>query len=236
MLDTSEADIRYARLLPRVQALVFDLFLYVVAITVLVVLASIATTELLTQTSAGTLVLFLVAYEPFMVWRFGGTLGHMRYNLRVVSDETGQNPTLLGSLARWFVKSLFGVLSFFLMAFTKRHQAFHDAASRTTVQVRDLGVADPHDFVAARTEPIEPGDVSRARRLIVIAAYEGVLFLAVSLASVPFISDACVYQDICSDDENLLFTLIGGGWIVAGGAILVLGWKGRLWGARSGVA
>jgi uncharacterized RDD family membrane protein YckC len=236
MLAISDPVILYARLLPRAKALVFDLFLYVVAITLLVIVASVATTALLTRSSAITLVLFLISYEPFMVWRFGGTLGHMRYNLRVVSDKTGQNPSLVGSLARWFVKGLLGILSFFFMALTQRHQALHDALSRTTVQVREASSADPDHFVLARTGPVGPADVSRLRRSMAIVVYEAVLFGVVSIASIPFVSDACVYQDICSDGENLFFTVLGAVWLLAAGSILVVGWKGRLWGARSRVA
>jgi uncharacterized RDD family membrane protein YckC len=48
------------------------------------------------------LVLFL--YEPVLVWRLGGTIGHRAMNLRVVDNRTQGNVSLLKALARFGVK------------------------------------------------------------------------------------------------------------------------------------
>jgi len=89
----------------------------------------------------------VIFYEPAMVARFGGTLGHWALNLRVVDDRTGGNPTLIKAIGRLPLKLFLGGFSFLTMSFTKRHQALHDLATATTVQIRDPSKAKPHHFV-----------------------------------------------------------------------------------------
>jgi uncharacterized RDD family membrane protein YckC len=235
MTIQSENTIRYARLLPRVRALVVNLAVYVLAIAVFVMGASLVSSNTALRINLAVLVAFLLLYEPILVWRYGGTWGHMRYNLRVVSDRTGGNPTLATSFVRCMVKGTFGGLSLFFMALTRRHQALHDSVSRTTVQVRDPGTVRDDYFVAARTEPVGPADVSGRRRLGIVVVYELALVLFVAIAIDPFVSEACLYEDRCTEGEDLLYAILGVAWTLAAGGILVLGWKGRLWGARTRV-
>ena len=89
----------------------------------------------------------LFLYEPVMIaWR-GSTLGHLAFNLKVVDDHTGGNPSFAKALGRLPLKSLLGVFTFVSMSFSRRHQAFHDMITGTTVQVRDPGRALPQHFV-----------------------------------------------------------------------------------------
>lgn len=46
------------------------------------------------------------------------------------------------------------------------------------------------------------------------------------------LSDACVYSDVCSQSDNVLGGLLGLGWFAAVLAILVLAWRGQLFGCR----
>jgi uncharacterized RDD family membrane protein YckC len=89
-------------------------------------------------------VLFL--YEPTLVSRFGGTLGHMFQNLRVVDSRTGGNVPFWKAVVRFWLKAVLGVFSFLSMAFTKRHQAIHDLLTASTVQIRDPEKAKPHHY------------------------------------------------------------------------------------------
>jgi uncharacterized RDD family membrane protein YckC len=224
---------RYARLLPRVKALVFDLFLYVLATLTFVLVIAPTDTDLILRAGFALFVAFILLYEPLLVWRYGGTLGHMRYNLRVVSDKTGGPPGLFASVWRWYVKGFFGVLSFVFMTLTRRHQALHGVASRTTVQLRDPDRARASDFVSERSGPVGATDVSAGRRIAVIVGYITVAFLLTSFVPAIVSSDACVMQDRCTEGEELVWSAFTVGWVVFAGLALVLGWKGRLPGARS---
>lgn len=89
----------------------------------------------------------LIFYEPLMVAWFGGTLGHLALNIRVVDDRTGGNPSFGKAIGRLLMKGLLGVFSFLTMSFTRRHQALHDLITSTTVQIRDPSKALSHHFV-----------------------------------------------------------------------------------------
>ena len=88
--------------------------------------------------------LTLVLYEPVMVWRFGGTIGHRAMNLRVVDNRTAGNVSLLKALARLVVKGLLGIASFFSMNFSRRHQAVHDILTGSSVQIRNPSKTPAH--------------------------------------------------------------------------------------------
>ncbi len=224
--------VKYAKLLPRVKALVTDLAIYMAAWVLLALIGSAVRSDLLARGLGMALLVAMLLYEPVMVWRFGGTIGHIRQNLRIVADRTGGNPGLGASFGRWVTKGVLGIVSFFSIALTRRHQAIHDSASGTTVQVRDASVIRPDRFVAERVGPIGATDVSVPRRLLVIAAYQILGFLLVSLSSAFLISDACAVQDICTYGEDLSFGILGLLWVGLAAAGVVLGWKGRLPGAR----
>ncbi len=98
-------------------------------------------------------VLFL--YEPAMVSRFGGTLGHLFLNLRVVDNRTGRNVRFWKAFIRVWLKAVLGIFSFFSMAFTSRHQAIHDLLTASTVQIRDSEKARPHHYTTSDAdEPV----------------------------------------------------------------------------------
>jgi uncharacterized RDD family membrane protein YckC len=88
-----------------------------------------------------------VLYEPVLVWRRGGTVGHSRLNLRVVDDRTGGNLSLPKALVRYSLKSVLALPSFLSMTMSARHQAVHDLLTGSSVRVRDAAVAHTEDFV-----------------------------------------------------------------------------------------
>jgi uncharacterized RDD family membrane protein YckC len=98
----------------------------------------------------------LILYEPLMVALAGGTLGHRLMNLRVVDDQTATNVTVGKAIGRYLIKGLLGVLSFFSMTFSRRHQALHDMMTKTTVQIRDPTKAQPHHYVEKKEPPVPP--------------------------------------------------------------------------------
>jgi hypothetical protein len=168
-----------------------------------------------------------------MVWRVGGTVGHLATNLRVVDDASGRNPGLLRAAARFWIKTALGVLSFVTMLLTRRHQAVHDSLTRTTVQIRDLAKAQPDDYLVERPAVESASMPSPARRILVVVMYQVVLFLAISIAITLLVSTACVEANRCTPGEEVVTNAVGLVWIGASLLCLVAGWRGRLWGARA---
>ena len=94
----------------------------------------------------------LLFYEPVLVWRLGGSIGHRVMNLRVVDNRTNRSLPLWRALARVLLKGLLGILSFFSMHFSRRHQAVHDILTNSSVRIRDPAKARPHHYTVGRTK------------------------------------------------------------------------------------
>ena len=92
----------------------------------------------------------LLFYEPLLVWRLGGTVGHRAMNLRVFDNRTDRNVSLFQAVARFWVKALLGVLSFLTMNFSRRHQALHDIVTNSSVRIRNAAKARPEDYTLGR--------------------------------------------------------------------------------------
>ena len=92
----------------------------------------------------------LLLYEPVLVWRWGGTVGHRAMNLRVVDNRSEGNVSLLKALARFVIKGLLGIFSFLTMNFSRRHQAVHDIVTQSSVRVRDATKARPEHYTLGR--------------------------------------------------------------------------------------
>lgn len=138
----------YARLGIRFRAFLIDYFLLLVTFLLVALVGS----KLEDVSGAGAVLFGLwivgaVLYEPVMVWRTGGTIGHHMKNLCVVSERTGKNPGLLAALVRSLVKFFLGSLSFLSMLFSERQQAIHDAVANVTVRIKDKKLARRRDYV-----------------------------------------------------------------------------------------
>jgi uncharacterized RDD family membrane protein YckC len=221
----------YATIPPRLNALVLD---GIVLLIVMGVLAWIGTLlDLPAGGRGGLFGLILgvgVLYEPILVARFGATLGHRWQDLRVVGADGGP-PSFGVALLRFIVKAVLGIIAFFTIPSTARHQGIHDLVAGTTVQRAGRSGARSAGFVPAR--PVPTGTLpSPWLRLGVIVGYEIVLFALVSVLTGVSISDACGYEDRCSGAETLFLQAAGILWLVAAITTIVFGWTGRLWGAR----
>ena len=176
-------------------------------------------------------------YEPLLVSRTGGTVGHWFSNLRVVDDRTGGNLTLRTAFIRAAIKAVLGAYSFIVMLATRRNQAVHDLLTHSTVQIRDTAKARRSDYIIERTEFSSPGLPSRGRRVAVIAVYLALTLLAWVIAFAVIVglggmSDACIDNDVCSASEKVLQIVTGLTLLFAAAVWIGLGWRGRLYGAR----
>jgi uncharacterized RDD family membrane protein YckC len=227
---------RYARFTRRLRGIVID---WIVGVTLLfgaVFAVASVRSDGFSHALGVMIVLVLVLYEPVLVSRAGGTLGHYFSNLRVVDERSGGNVSFARALGRFALKSLLGWYSFLVMAATRRNQAVHDLMTRTTVQIRDPARARPHHYIVERdfegaTMP------SRLRRAGVTALGLLMVFLVfvLGLAVATYtgaVSEACLNDDVCRSSENFQIIAWSGIWLAASALCIVLGWTGRLPGAR----
>src|SRR5579864_3695825 len=119
----------YARPWPRVKAMLIDGLILMGAFVV----AALVGANIAGAGAAAFVVwaAFWILYDPLMVWRTGGTIGHHVQNLRVVSDRTGGPPSLVAAVVRNIVKGFFGIFSLLGMAASSRRKALHDLFART---------------------------------------------------------------------------------------------------------
>jgi RDD family protein len=228
---------RYARFTRRVRGIVID---WIVAVTLVfgaVLVATSVRSDGFSRALGILVVMVLVLYEPVLVSRTGGTLGHYFSNLRVVDERNGGNVSFAKALARLALKSLLGWYSFIVMAATRRNQAVHDLLTRSTVQIRDPANARPHHYIIERKDLQNPNMPSRLRRATVICLYLLLAFFIYGLAFVAVVetgnlSEACLDNNFCSVGDRLFVSASALVWIAVGAACIGLGWRGSLPGAR----
>jgi len=238
-LQDMPATARYARFSRRLRGMFIDWALTLVVVFGALIIASAMRNDDLSRFLGVAVVAIVVLYEPILVSRTGGTIGHHLTNLRVVDDDTGGNVSFLKAVARVVIKGVLGWYSFLSMAFTRRNQAIHDFVTGSTVQIRDLAKATPGQFVTERARAAPRPDMpSVARRIAVTLAYllvTAVVYLGLEQWAVQSeaISMQCLDTDVCTTTENVLTWALGGGTLVALVACVVLGWLAKLPGARS---
>ena len=231
--DDGAPEAAYARFPRRLVALVSDGALVMGGFAALFLAAAASGAEVIVRVLLATFVLVALLYDPVLVSTIGGTLGHRWTNLRVVDDDTGGNLPFGRALVRSLTKTVLGLPSFVFIGLTRRHQALHDLASRSTIQVRDLSVARPYHYVRERMETPELVGVSRLRRILVILAYSVVIYIVVSVTTLALVPDVCLLSDVCSSRERLVLNVVLTGWVAATAWVIVRGWRGRLPGCRS---
>lgn len=228
---------RYGRFLRRLQAAIIDGIVIMLAIFSAVFIAVTLNSESIARTLGFSVAIGWLLYEPLLVALTGSTVGHYLRNLRVVDNRTGGNINFLKAIIRTLLKAALGWLSFVTMATTRRHQAVHDLVTKSSVQIRNLAQASPHDYRGEQLELSSPGMPSRIRRLAVITLYliaATVVFAVLAVAAqMVLMSPACLYQERCTSGEQTVAAGLGLTWIGAGVLLIVLGWRGRLFGART---
>jgi len=228
---------QYARFSRRLRGMFVDWVLAVVVMFGAILVAVSVGSAVFSRILAVVVALFFVLYEPLLVSRTGGTVGHWFTNLRVVDDRTGGNLSLRTAFIRAAIKAVLGVYSFIIMLATRRNQAVHDLLTHSTVQIRDAAKAAPHHFITERTELSSPTMPSAGRRVVATMAYLALMLLAYIVAfaivvGLGAISDACIDNDVCSAGENVLQAVTGIAILVTAAIVIGLGWRGRLYGAR----
>lgn len=92
----------------------------------------------------------LLLFEPLMIWRTGGSVGHHYAGIRAVSERSGESLFVLNGIARRAVKLLLGVPSVRTMVITKRHRSLHDLLNGSVVVFKGAARAPERHKLAPR--------------------------------------------------------------------------------------
>lgn len=223
--------VRYPRLIRRVQAVLIDGILF--SVTLMGAGALISSTELGPPLKIGFVALLLFILEPGLVAFAGATIGHRLRGLRVERARDGGNIDIFRATVRFLVKTFLGLPSVFFVLVTKRHQAFHDLAVGSVVVFREGSAISELESLPERViEETGFEYPSKLRRFMVIVAYVLGSLTLFSLLSAALVTKGCLYSDRCTGAEHYIQTALGIGWLLAFFALISLGWRGLLWGAR----
>jgi uncharacterized RDD family membrane protein YckC len=224
--------VAYASFTARARALVIDTIVTGSWIAVVIVAGSIASDV---PGSGRIMIIAVIAivllYEPVLVSRRGATVGHRRVRLQVVT-ASGDFPGFFRAFARYLIKGLLGLPTFITMMLTRRHQALHDILTATTVRVLNPEEAESYHVSFERPADWMVGGPSVARRLLVIAGFLVLAFIAWLVLVLTTLSQGCLSQQVCTASEQVLNIGATVSWLGGSAACLVLGWRGRLPGAR----
>jgi uncharacterized RDD family membrane protein YckC len=229
---TSAPRVAYGTFTARVRALVIDALIGAGALIMFVVLSDVAESV----PGSGRVILLLIFgmifYEPILVWRRGATVGHAVTGLRVVADSGG-NPTFGQAFARYLIKIVLGIPSFITMALTRRRQAVHDLATRTTVRfVGDAG-KPALDYYLEGDDVADVVAPSVLRRFLMIILYLIGTYVAFVIALEIVVPTHCLRTDNCSSTESVAIQVLGIMWLTVSIAVIALGVRARLPGARA---
>ncbi|CAN5444651.1 hypothetical protein BH11PSE4_BH11PSE4_35760 [soil metagenome] len=231
---------RYARFGRRLRGIFIDWVITLAVIVAALLLATSVRSDSFSRVLGLAVVAVLLLYEPLLVWRFGGTVGHFLSNLRVVDDRSGGNVSFPKAVARLLIKGALGRYSFLMITATRRNQALHDVVTRSTVQIREASKAASHHYISERPALDATRMPSGWRRLLVIVLY-GVLIAVVEILLVAIVtvsgllSSACLDRNVCAAGEALGSLLLNAMLLLSLPAMAIvigLGWRGRLVGAR----
>jgi uncharacterized RDD family membrane protein YckC len=228
---------RYARFSRRLRAMLFDWIIALIVIYGAVLLATSVGSDNFSRALGVLVIVALLLYEPILVSRIGGTLGHYFNNLRVVDEDDGGNISFPKACARAVIKGVLGLYSFVILAATSRNQAVHDLLTGSTVQIRDPAKALSSQYMIERTELAATDMPSPRRRLAVICGYlllTAIVYLLITrgIIAAGLITDGCIDRNVCSASDRILSLNLGLALLAAGAACITLGWRGRLIGAR----
>jgi uncharacterized RDD family membrane protein YckC len=231
-----EAAPLYARFSRRIRAIVVDWMIAIAIVFGALTLAITVQSNNFSRVLGFAAIAALLLYELVLVSTTGGTLGHHFSNLRVV-DDRGGNVSFLKACVRVVIKGTIGWFSFIILAATRRNQAIHDLLTGSTVQIRDPSKANAGHYISGRVELSASNLPSPLRRLLITVVYLVVTFIIylvvfVGIVESGVLSKGCLSANHCSIGELLLEYAIAFALPLIMAAMVTLGWRGKLYGAR----
>ena len=84
-------------------------------------------------------ILLFYLYEPILVSRYSGTIGHKIIGIKVkLYTDSNKNIGFFRALFRFYLKTVFGWISFFTVTFNKNHRSIHDLLSGSIVLYKSI--------------------------------------------------------------------------------------------------
>jgi len=178
-------------------------------------------------------IIALLTLEPVLVARTGASIGHLIFGLRVIDADSGKNVSFLRALLRMVARATLGIPSLFLVHTTRRYQAIHDLIARSVVTIRDPA-SFPQNQIRSEHSDIDDGYdyPTRRRRILVIAIYSIVLYVLAGILMAVLLEESCLDGTRCTPADAAYQSLVTFAWLVAFGATVIYGWRGRMWGCR----
>lgn len=219
----------YPRFLRRLQAVMVDsIVLTVLFMSSLIIASYFGVTG---RDSALLTAAIIVLWEPLLVSVTGGTIGHHLIGLKVVNSATGKNINIFAAIVRFVVKMILGNLSVIFIFITRYHQAIHDGLVRSVVVLKHPEERPDYEVLSARTVELPNYSYPPVwRRGIMIVIYNIALFLLIGTATGYLLPAKCLIESNCTAWQTLALTFWQLLWVVGIFVIIVLCWKGRLFG------
>jgi uncharacterized RDD family membrane protein YckC len=226
------AAVLYPRLIKRVRAVLIDsLIVPTAAVTSLAIGYAAGVNDVW-----GRILLFtapILLLEPGLVSWTRGTVGHHIVGVQVTKTDGVSRLGFVAATVRAIVKFVLGWFSLIFVLTTEKHQAIHDLAAGSIVTHRDASRLPAYEVLPERrVESPQFAYPSRTRRTFFIVVYCFALFSVVGITAALLVSDDCADRRICGAAEALVHVALNIGLLVSTGALIVLGWNGRLPGAR----
>ena len=226
------SSVAYTRISRRLKALMIDSI--VLAFAFPIILFLVLQLKIEDSKVESLLIIILTAsIEPLLVTFTGSSVGHHLTGLRVRKVTKDQHINILQSYLRFIVKLTLGLISFFSVLTTRKHQAVHDFASNSIVVHKNPHLALPYEVIGERKKQTDMYTYpSRIRRMLIILIYLPLIFLIYGLALWVLISTDCLdYQNCKKIDSAIHLVLTIGLWIIL---FFIVGrcWQSRLYGCR----
>jgi uncharacterized RDD family membrane protein YckC len=226
-----DMEVAYPRLIRRIQAVLVD--------SILIPLAAFSVLFVINSSSwwinVGAMLLIILILEPVLVSFTGATIGHHLFRIRIRRVTEDKNLNIILALIRFIVKYGLGLPSLLFIFLTKKHRALHDIASGSIVVHKSVEGVPEYELLAERTlEDEKEIYASKSRRLGIIIVYWVIVTIGLNFLMFPLVSLDCLNNDICTSNEETILGMIGLLWLILILTTAILGWKGKLYGCRSG--
>lgn len=222
----------YPRLIKRIRAVLVDsVVVPAAAVGALAAGYAFGVTDFLGRVLLVTVPVFVL--EPGLVTFTGGTIGHHVVGIRVQKTDGSGNLDIFRATIRAIVKFVLGWLSFIFVLTTTRHQAIHDLIAGSIVVYRDTSGLPSYDVLTEReAESARFIYPAKWKRVLIALLYWVVMTILLFVALGFMVSGECTATRRCVVYEWIALFVIEIGWLVLTGTLVVLGWSGRLPGAR----
>ncbi|MBL1320866.1 MAG: RDD family protein [Methylophaga sp.] len=225
------SDKGYPRFIRRLQAVMIDsIILTVMFMSILIIASDFGVTGYDAVILTAVIVLL---WEPLLVSITGGTIGHHLIGLKVVSTTTGKNINILASMLRFITKMVLGNLSIAFIFITRYHQAIHDGLVRSVVILKHPETKPDYEVLSARQVEFSGYSYPPVwRRSLMMVLYNIALIFLIGTATGFLLPAECLIYSNCTTWQNIMLTAWQSLWMVGVVAIIILCWKGRVFGCR----